>query len=406
MKYLVILTDGAADEPIEALGGKTIFQAANKPNIDALCKAGATGMLKTVPDSLHPGSEVANMTIMGYETEKLYQGRGVLEAAAIGLDFEPTDLVMRCNICTVEGNDYDNNILVNHSGGHITTEEADELIKELNAKLGNERVHFYTGVSYRHILIIKGGKNDFDMTPPHDVPGSVVKDVLPKPKNGSSATCDLVVDLMRKSQAILEAHPVNQARKAAGKKMANTIWPWSAGFKPSMPTIQQMYPQIKTGAVISAVDLIFGIGRLGGLRPIQVEGATGLYNTNFEGKAKAAIEALRTDDYVYLHMEAPDEAGHEGDYKLKIQTIEDIDKKVVGPIMKEISTWSEDVCVALLPDHPTPCAIKTHTRTDVPFIIKKKGLPADDVETYNEFTCQKGSLGRLVLTEFMQKMME
>lgn len=401
MKYLVILTDGAADEPIAELGGKTIYQAAHKPNIDALAKEGCLGMLKTVPDTLHPGSEVANMTIMGYETEKLYQGRGVLEAAAIGIDFEPTDLVMRCNICTVS-----DGVLVNHSGGHISTEDAGQLIDLLNEKLADERVRFYKGVSYRHILIIKGGKNDFSMTPPHDVPGAQVNDVLPKPNNGQSDTCDLIIDLMRRSQAILEEHPINKARKAAGKPMANHIWPWSAGFKPSMPTIQQMYPQIKTGSVISAVDLIFGIGRLGGLRPIQVEGATGLYNTNFEGKAQAAIEALKTDDYVYLHMEAPDEAGHEGDVKLKVQTIEDIDRKVVGPIMEAISKMEEPVCVALLPDHPTPCAIKTHTRADIPFILRKPGLAPDSVEVYDEESAKKGSLGCLVLMEFMQKMME
>lgn len=400
MKYIVILTDGAADEPIAELGGKTILQAAHKPNIDALCKRGAVGMLKTVPDSLHPGSEVANMTIMGYETEKLYQGRGVLEAAAIGIDFEPTDLVMRCNLVTVN-----DGILVNHSGGHISTEDASLLIDELNDKLGSDTVRFYKGVSYRHILIIKGGKNDVDMTPPHDVPGAKVDDVMPRCKEANS-THQLICDLMRKSQAILEAHPINVARKAAGKPMANHIWPWSAGYKPSMPTLQQMYPNIKKGAVISAVDLIHGIGRLGGLESIFVEGATGLYNTNFEGKAKAAIEALKTNDYVYLHMEAPDEAGHEGNVMLKKQTIEDIDRKVVGPIMEAIDAMDEDVCVALLPDHPTPCAIKTHSRGDIPFILHKKGLPADSVEVYDEESALKGSLGRLVGTEFMQLMMK
>jgi 2,3-bisphosphoglycerate-independent phosphoglycerate mutase len=400
MKYIVILTDGAADEPITLLGNKTVLQAAHKPNIDALCNRGCAGMLKTVPDTLHPGSEVANMTIMGYDTEKLYQGRGVLEAAAIGIDFEPDDLVMRCNIVTV-----DNGVLINHSGGHISTDDAALLIDELNDKLSDERVRFYKGVSYRHILIIKGGKNDFTMTPPHDVPGTDVDIVMPK-SDKQSATRDLVEELMRKSQAILEAHPINVARKAAGKPMANHIWPWSAGYKPQMPTINEMYPQIKSGAVISAVDLIFGIGRLGGLKPIAVEGATGLYNTNYEGKAAAAIEALRNMDYVYLHMEAPDEAGHEGDVSLKVRTIEDIDKKVVGPIVEEVSKWDEPVCIALLPDHPTPCAIKTHSRADVPFILYKPGMPADDVETYDEESCQKGSLGNMQLMEFMRKMME
>lgn len=400
MKYLVILADGAADEPIAELGGRTVLQAAHKPNIDALCKRGAVGTLKTVPDTLHPGSEVANMTIMGYETEKLYQGRGVLEAAAIGIDFEPTDLVMRCNLVTVT-----DGTLINHSGGHITTEEAAQLIDELNSKLGSDTVKFYKGVSYRHILIIKGGNNDLQMTPPHDVPGANADDVMPRSEQ-PNPTRDLIESLMRQSQAILEAHPVNIARKQQGKPMANHIWPWSAGYKPNMPTIQQMYPSVKSGAVISAVDLIHGIGRLGGLKSVFVEGATGLYNTNFEGKAQAAIEALRSNDYVYLHMEAPDEAGHEGDVKLKIQTIEDIDRKVVGPIMNEIDTWDDDVCVTFLPDHPTPCAIKTHTRTDIPFILYKSTIPADSVEQYDEASAANGSLGRLVGTQFMQLMMK
>ncbi len=400
MKYIVILADGAADEPIEMLGGKTILQAAHKPNIDALCAKGAVGTLKTVPDSLHPGSEVANMTIMGYETEKLYQGRGVLEAAAIGIDIQPGDLVMRCNICTVN-----DGILVNHSGGHISTEDAGVLIDELNAKLSNDRVRFYRGVSYRHILIIKGGENDLIMTPPHDVPGAKVADVMPKCKKANE-THKLICDLIEKSWSILSEHPINKARQAAGKPMANSIWPWSAGYKPAMPTLLELYPQIKSGAVISAVDLIHGIGRLGGLESIFVEGATGLYNTNFDGKAQAAIEALKTHDYVYLHMEAPDEAGHEGDVMLKKQTIEDIDKKVVGPIMAAIDKMDDDVCVAFLPDHPTPCAVKTHTRNSIPFILYKKGLPADSVTTYDEFSAQKGSLGHLVGTEFMQLMMK
>lgn len=400
MKYIVILTDGAADEPIAELGNKTILQAAHKPNIDALCRRGCVGMLKTVPDSLHPGSEVANMTIMGYETERLYQGRGVLEAAAIGIDFEPTDLVMRCNLVTV-----DDGTLINHSGGHISTEDAAQLIDELNAKLGSDRVRFYKGVSYRHILIIKNGQNDLDLTPPHDVPGARVSDVWPRCAQPNE-THALVCDLMQRSQAILEAHPINKARQAAGKPMANHIWPWSAGYKPSMPTLQQMYPQIHSGAVISAVDLIHGIGRLGGLESVMVEGATGLYNTNFAGKAQAAIDALKKYDYVYLHMEAPDEAGHEGNVQLKKQTIEDIDHKVVAPIMAAIDQMDDDVCVALLPDHPTPCAIKTHSRSEVPFILLKKGLQPDNVATYDEVTALQGSLGHLQGTELMQLMMK
>ncbi len=401
MKYIVILIDGAADEPISSLGGKTILQAAKKPNIDELCRRGATGMLKTVPDNLHPGSEVANMAIMGYDVANLYQGRGVLEAASIGIDFDDTDLVMRCNLVSVE-----NNILLNHSGGHITTEDAGVLIDLLNEKLSSERVRFYKGVSYRHILIVKNGINDLILTPPHDVPGKNIYDVYPKSEKPNE-TRDLLEDLMRRSQAILEAHPINIERKKMDKPMANHIWPWSAGYKPKMPKLSELYPKIKRGAVISAVDLIHGIGHLGGMDSIYVEGTTGLYNTNFTGKAQAAIEALKTYDYVYLHMEAPDEAGHEGNIQLKKQVIEDIDTKVVGPIMKAVDAMNEDVCIALLPDHPTPCErIKTHTRADIPFILYKKGISPDNVTSYDEFSAKNGNLGRLIGTELMDLMMK
>ncbi|MCU4157251.1 cofactor-independent phosphoglycerate mutase [Carboxylicivirga sp. A043] len=396
MQYLVILADGFADEPIERLGGKTPMMVAKTPHIDALCKLSRCGTLKTVPDSLHPGSEVANMTIMGYDAEKYYQGRGVLEATALGLDIEPADLVFRCNLVTVEQAK-----LQNHSAGHISTEEAEQLIASLNEYLGSERVQFYTGVSYRHVMVIKGGQEGVQCTPPHDVPGEYVETVLPKPME-SNDTVKLLRQLMFASNELLSNHPVNVRRHAEGKPVANMIWPWSPGFKPQMPSINEMYG-LNKGAVISAVDLIHGLGKLGGLQSIFVEGATGLYTTNYSGKAEAALKALdEGHDYVFLHIEAPDEAGHEGDVELKIRTLEDIDAKVVKPVLTYLEENKEDISVAFLPDHPTPCEVRTHTREHVPLMIYRPQAPADGVKVYDEQSVKAGSIGFLNQTEFMQ----
>nr|WP_321410535.1 cofactor-independent phosphoglycerate mutase [uncultured Carboxylicivirga sp.] len=395
MKYLVILADGFADRPIERLGGKTPMMAAKTPHIDQLCKISKTGFLKTVPDSLHPGSEVANMTIMGYDAAKYYQGRGVLEAAALGIEFSENDLVFRCNLVSE-----DKGILLNHSAGHITTEEAKELIDELNDKLSDDRVSFYAGVSYRHVMIIKGGKNGLNCIPPHDVPGEKVDKILPTPAEGHE-TAELLRELMFKSKSVLENHPVNQKRKANGKAIANMIWPWSAGFKPSMPTLKELYG-LESGVVISAVDLIHGLGKLGGLQSVYVEGATGLFNTNYSGKAEAALNALESNDYVFLHIEAPDEAGHEGDVELKIKTLEDIDQLVVKPALEYLAKHKDELSIALLPDHPTPCEIRTHTRDFVPFMIYRPGTEPDLVQEYDEESVKKGDVGFLDQTEFMK----
>ncbi len=290
MKYLVILADGFADRPIERLGGKTPMMAAKTPHIDQLCQMSKCGLLKTVPDSLHPGSEVANMTIMGYDAAKYYQGRGVLEAAALGIDFTDKDLVLRCNLVSEE-----DGVLLNHSAGHISTEEAKELIVELNKKLGSDVVKFYPGVSYRHVMIVKGGQNGVVCTPPHDVPGEKVNTILPKPDQGHP-TASLLSELMLKSKEVLENHPVNQKRKNNGKPLANMIWPWSAGFKPQMPKLKELYG-LESGVVISAVDLIHGLGKLGSLKSVFVEGATGLFDTNYAGKAEAALKALEDNDF-------------------------------------------------------------------------------------------------------------
>lgn len=401
MKHIIILGDGMADWPVSALGDKTLLQYAKTPYMDKLAAMGRTGMLKTVADGFHPGSEVANMSVMGYDLPTVYEGRGVLEAASIGVDLEPGDMAMRCNIICVEGE-----TLKNHSAGHITTEEADELIKFLEERLGTDRIHFYTGVQYRHLLVIKGGNKHLHCVPPHDIPlqpfrPNMIKAECPE----AQETADLLNVLILKSQELLASHPVNLKRVAEGKDPANSIWPWSPGYRPKMEPLSQKYPQIKKGSVITAVDLIRGIGRYAGLRCIDVEGATGLYNTNYEGKAAAAIEALKTDDFVYLHIEASDEAGHEGDVNLKLQTIENLDKRAVGPIYEAVKDWDEPVAIAVLPDHPTPCEHRTHTNEPVPFLIYYPGIEPDSVHTYDEISCKSGVYGTMERDEFMNEFM-
>jgi proposed homoserine kinase len=397
MKYIVILGDGMADEPIAELGGKTPLQAANKPNIDKLAALGCSGMLKTIPEGFTPGSEIANLAVLGYDVPKVFEGRGSLEAASMGIDIEDGEMAMRCNLICIEDGK-----IKNHSAGHISNEEASELIVFLNKKLGDEVIRFFPGVSYRHLLKMKGGNKYLDCTPPHDVPGTPFADVMIKALGAEAEeTAKRLNELTLKSQQLLENHPVNIKRKAAGKDPANSIWLWSPGYRPQMKTINQLFG-VKSGAVISAVDLIKGIGVYAGLRPIVVEGATGLYNTNYEGKAQAAIDALRTDDFVYLHIEASDEAGHEGDVALKVKTIEYLDSRVVKPIFEEVIKWNEPVTIAILPDHPTPCCIRTHTANPVPFVIYRPVQQSDSVLIYDEFEAQKGSFGMLQSQEFMQ----
>ncbi len=400
MKTLIILGDGMADEPIEALGGKTPLQYAETPYMDKLAKLGVTGRLKTVAAGFHPGSEVANMAVLGYDLPTVYEGRGVLEAASIGYELKPGEMAMRCNLICVEGE-----ILKNHSSGHITTQEADELIQFLNEKLGSDRVHFYTGVSYRHLLVIKGGDKRLDCTPPHDVPLHPFRPLMVKAEvPEAQETADLLNGLILKSQEILANHPVNQKRIALGKDPANSIWPWSPGYRPAMQTMQEMYG-FKGGSVISAVDLIRGIGVYAGLKVITVEGATGLYDTNYEGKAQAALEALKTDDFVYLHIEASDEAGHEGDVELKIKTIENLDKRAIGIIYEALQKWDEPVAIAVLPDHPTPCSIRTHTNIPVPFLIYKPGQEPDNVTRFDEFSVENGKYGILEKDQFIKELL-
>ena len=412
MKHIIILGDGMADHAVERLGGKTLMQYADTPYMDMLARKGRTGRLNTIPDGFHPGSEVANTAILGYNLNKVYEGRGPLEAASIGYEMDPEDMAIRCNIICIEDGK-----IKNHHAGHLTTEEGDVLMRYLQEHLGNNKVRFITGIQYRHLLIIKGGNKHIDCTPPHDVPDYEFMPLMVKPEVGyveadrsrmtPQETADLINDLIMKSQKLLSEHPFNVERAKKGIDMANSIWPWSAGYRPQMDTLSMTYPQIKRGAVISAVDLIRGIGYYAGLRKIIVPGATGLYDTNYEGKAEAAIEALKTDDFVFLHLEASDEAGHDGDLDLKIKTIEYLDHRIVEPVYHATQKWEYGkVSIAILPDHPTPCEIRTHTKEPIPFLIYYPGITPDDVETFDEVSCVGGSYGILKEDEFMNEFMK
>ena len=407
MKHIIILGDGMADHAIDRLGGKTPLQYADTPYMNFLAKQGKTGMLNTIPDGFLPGSEVANTAILGYDLNKVYEGRGPLEAASIGYEMQPNDMAIRCNIIELA-----NGRIKNHHGGHLTTEEGDLLIKFLDKELGNDQVKFITGIQYRHLLVIKNGNKHITCAPPHDHPNEEWKPLLVKPEEGYTeynsdrmtpqATADLLNDLIIKSQSLLANHPFNRQRT----EKANSIWPWSGGYRPSMSTLMQRYPEIKSGSVISAVDLIRGIGHYAGLDIIKVPGATGLANTNYEGKASAAIEALKKQDFVFLHIEASDEAGHDGDLDLKLQTIRNLDARIVKPVYEAISEWEESVCIALLPDHPTPVEIRTHIKEPVPFAIWHRGIQPDKVTTYDEKSCTRGEYGLLSLQQFMETFMK
>ena len=390
-----------ADWPAEQLGGKTLLQHSDTPYMDKLARMGRTGRLITVAPGFHPGSEIANLSVMGYDLPTVYEGRGSLEAASIGVELQPGDMAIRCNIICIEGE-----CIKNHSAGHISTEEADVLVKYLQEQLGNERVQFHTGIQYRHLLVIKGGNKQIDCTPPHDVPLQPFRPLLVKAQvPEAQETADLINELILKSQELLSKHPLNLKRMAEGKDPANSIWPWSPGYRPQMEPLSVMYPSIRKGAVISAVDLIQGIGVYAGLRRIEVEGATGLFDTNYENKVAAALEALKTDDFVYLHIEASDEAGHEGNFELKQRTIEDLDKRAVGPIYEAVKDWEEPVAIAVLPDHPTPCKLRTHTAEPVPFLIYYPGIAPDSVQTFDEVACVEGVYGVMKENEFMNEFM-
>ena len=409
MKHIIILGDGMADHPVERLGGKTLLQYADTPYIDLLARKGKTGRLMTIPDGFHPGSEVANTSILGYDLNKVYEGRGPLEAASIGYNMASEDLALRCNLITLS----DGNIK-NHHGGHLTTDEGTTLIKYLNEKLGNEYIQFIPGIQYRHLLIIKGGSKHIICAPPHDHPNEAWRPLLVKAENENKEdgrlspqeTADLLNELIINSQELLTTHPLNLQRKNKQNDIANSIWPWGGGYRPQMRTLSEMFPQIHSGSVISAVDLIRGIGYYAGLEIIKVKGATGLANTNYEGKVEAALKQLREKDFVFLHIEASDEAGHDGDLQLKLQTIENLDHRAVEPIYNEVKKWDEPVCIAVLPDHPTPVEIRTHVKEPVPFLIWHPGITPDNVTQYDETSCVRGEYGLIYLQEFMHSLME
>ena len=421
MKHIIILGDGMADLPVERLGGKTLLQYAHKPMMDQLAREGRCGRLITVPEGFPPGSEVANTAILGYDLNKVYEGRGPLEAASIGYEMADDDFAIRCNIITLEDGK-----IITHNGGNLETDDArilidylnENLAKPINEREGCERVKFICGIQYRHLLVIKGGNKHITCAPPHDHPNEEWRGLLVKPEgsvvSGSAAdtsrlspkqTADLINELILKSQELLAKHPYNQAKAAKGERQANSIWPWSGGYRPSMQTLMQQYPEIKSGTVISAVDLIQGIGRYAGLRIVKVPGATGLADTNYEGKAQAAIDALKHDDFVFVHVEASDEAGHDGDLELKLKTIEYLDQRLIAPIYNEVETWDQPVCIAILPDHLTPVEQRIHVGQPVPFLIWHRDIQPDSVQQYDEVSCTSGSYGLLKLNEFMQALM-
>ena len=431
MKHLIILGDGMADWHVPALGGKTLLQYADTPAMDWLARNGRNGLLKTVPDGFHPGSEVANSSILGYDQHLVYEGRGPLEAAAIGVELQPGDLALRCNLVCIEGD-----LLKNHSCGRLETEEGDQLIRFLNEHLATDRIHFYTGVQYRHLLVIRGGNKHLHCTPPHDIPLQPWRDYqIQAEVPEAEETAALLRDLVLRSQELLPTHPLNKERAREGKDMASSIWPWGGGYRPQMVPLTQRFPEIRRGSVITAVDLIRGIGHYAGLRIINVPGATGLSDTNFEGKAQAAIDALRSgDDFVYLHVEASDEAGHDGSIPLKLQTIQDLDHRLIQPILKGLGVLENEelttnnaqltinnssfftlhsslgnadgIAIALLPDHPTPCEHRTHTAEPIPFTIYYPGIEPDAVQTFDEDAARAGAYGLLEGDEFIKLFMQ
>jgi len=395
MKYLLIVGDGMADYPVPELDNKTPLQAANKPNMDMIAAKGCSGLLRTVPEGLTPGSGTAILSVLGYDPQRFYTGRGPFEAAARNIKLDENDVAYRCNLITEK-----DGILVDYSADHITNSESAELIEALKRNLENlGEVEFFAGLSYRHFLILRNylHKEIVECTPPHDAIGTEISKVLPKAKTEEEkSTVDLFNRLIIDSKKVLEHHPVNVARRKAGKRPGNMIWPWGGGRKPIMSTYKQKYGV--DAAVISAVDLVKGIGVYAGMKIVEVPGATGLYDTNYEGKAEFALEALEDHDMIFVHVEAPDEAGHSRDYALKVKTIEDLDKRLLGRLLDGLK---EECVIAVLPDHPTPIKIGTHTRDPVPFAIYSPIVKADGVKQFDEESAKKGSFGLIEGEAFM-----
>ncbi len=396
MKYIVIVADGMADRPLKELQGKTPLMVAFKPNMDRLASEGVVGSVRTIPEGFYPGSDVANLGIMGYDPKRYYTGRAPLEAASIGVKLAENDVAYRCNLVTLQYNrDRTRAIMDDYSAGHISTEEARLLIKSLNEALSDESISFYPGVSYRHLMVWKNGVSECECTPPHDITGKDVTDYLP------SGRADQVLRaLMLKSVSVLEGHPVNKERLQKGLKPANSIWLWGQGKRPSMPTFKEKYGL--TGSIISAVDLTKGIGIYAGLDVINVPGATGYIDTNYVGKAEYGINSLKDHDFVYIHIEAPDEASHEGSIEKKIKAIEDIDALVIGTVLRMLKSYDE-YRILILPDHATPISVKTHTEEPVPFILYDSRKKNSDKIRFDELI---SSLKETIKIEESHKLMD
>lgn len=377
MKYIVVLIDGAADTPVPELGGKTPLEAAKKPNIDAIAAKSEVGMVTTVPEGFPPGSDVANLAVFGYDPQRYYTGRSPLEAASIGVPLKLSDTTFRANVVTLSDEEnYADKTMVDYSSDEITTEEAHKLIEAVNNELKCDEYEFFGGTSYRHLLVWHNKENDFSLTPPHDISGRVVGEYLPKD--------EVLLSLMKKSYDILKNHPVNLDRIKRGLHPANSVWIWGNGTKPDLDTYQKKFGI--SGTVISAVDLIKGIGQCAGLDVPEIEGATGTVHTNFDGKAEAAINALKDgSDFIYVHLEAADEAGHRKEIDNKVRAIELIDSKIVAPILEYLKDSGDDFNMLIMPDHPTPLDIMTHTSDPIPYILYKKGEEAESgVASYTE----------------------
>ncbi len=374
MKYVVILCDGMADLPCEALNGKTPMEAANKPNMDMLAEQSLVGMCKTVAEGLKPGSDVANLSVLGYDARTCYSGRSPLEAANLGIELKDSEVAMRCNLVTLSDEDnYEDKTMVDYCGGDITTAEAKELIGALNEAFADKNKHFYPGIQYRHCLVVDGGSLRLELTPPHDISDKVIAPYLSK-----VAAANELIDIMKKSYDILSNHPVNKARVAAGKKPANSAWFWGEGKRPNLEIFEEKF-NVK-GSVISAVDLIRGIGKLAGMSVVELDNVTGYIDTDFKGKALAAMKELENgSDFVFIHLEAPDECGHRGEVNNKVHAIELIDELVLAPVLKELEKY-DDYKILIMPDHPTPLSIKTHTSSPVPFMIYQKSKKLDGIK--------------------------
>lgn len=383
MKYIVVLYDGMADYPVDALGGKTPMEVAKKPNLDRLARFGETGIVKTVGDGLKPGSDIANMSVMGYDPKECYTGRSPLEAVSIGVNMLDTDIIFRCNTVTLSDEpEYENKTMVDYSAGDISSAESAEIIKAVQEHFGNDIFKFYNGVSYRHCLVWHNGTLDLGkMTPPHDISGRVIGEHLSKSENAQE-----LIKMMKESYALLSEHPVNKKRVAEGKRPANSIWLWGEGTKPSLPDFYEKFGL--KGSVISAVDLLKGIAKCAGMDAPEVEGATGYIDTNFVGKAECAIKELETKDFVYIHLEAPDECGHRNEPENKVKAIELIDEKVLGVLLPALEKY-EDYKIMVLPDHPTPIKTMTHASDPVPYMIYRKTSEKDSgIESFTENTAK------------------